>query len=346
MKGKAGPNSTSSAEGAVTGPRGGSAGRPAPGHLVTEQLLRFVEQEAISDQGSLSMALVVTRHARLGLPARADQLLTSSGCQVKGLGRPRVRSILASHGIARPLSSECGRTSMLSVPRMKAYVAFLNSLPPPVNLEEVEAFWISRFRGLLASSPPRYPAGQPFKFRADASLSIRAAVRDLLRQARQRQQGLPGSRHEGAMLQHLVGAKLDLLLPPGSVSHHPAAEADQAEGRAGDFLVGDVAVHVTTHPGEALVRRCAENLAAGLRPLVVTLPKQAEAAEDLAENAGLGDRVDVLDVEQFLCSNLLERSLFQTANRRARAAELLARYNALVEAHEHDPALKIELAGA
>lgn len=43
---------------------------------------------------------------------------------------------------------------------------------------------------------------------------------------------------------------------------------------------------------------------------------------------------------------MAKRALFQTTNRRARAAELLACYNALVEAHEHDPALKIGLAGA
>ena len=309
---------------------------PAKAKL-SARLEEFAREKSFQGKGPLCVALVITRRAKEGLPLNPERLLAAKGTQVAGLGRSQVQAVLADHGITRLLAAEGGRTSRGSVENMRAYAEFLNQLPPPVDLGEVEQFWVTKVR--------QHFAGKPFKFRADASLSIRAAVRDLLRQARQRQQGLPGSRHEGAMLQHLVGAKLDLLLPPGGVAHHPAAEADQAEGRAGDFVVGDVAVHVTTHPGEALLRRCAENLAAGLRPLVVTLPEQAVVAERLAENAGLGERVDVLDVEQFLCSNLLERALFQTANRRARAAELLARYNALVGAHEHDPALRIELAG-
>lgn len=181
--------------------------------------------------------------------------------------------------------------------------------------------------------------------RIDASLSVRAAVSDLLRQARVRQAEMPGSRYEGAMLQHLIGAKLELVLPPGSVTHHSASEADQAEGRAGDFLVGDVAIHATTHPGEALMRKCAANIEAGLRPLIVTVPVQTAVADGLADAAGIIARLDVLDVEQFLAANLHERALFQTKNRTARTAELLTHYNRFIDAHETDPSLRIEIAG-
>lgn len=57
----------------------------------------------------------------------------------------------------------------------------------------------------------------------------------------------------GTMLQHLVGAKLNLLLD-SPLQHHGANVADDVSGREGDFIVEDVAIHVTTSPSEALIR--------------------------------------------------------------------------------------------
>jgi len=54
------------------------------------------------------------------------------------------------------------------------------------------------------------------------------------------------------MLQHLVGAKLNLLLDD-PIKHHGASVADDVSGREGDFVVEDVAIHVTTSPTEALI---------------------------------------------------------------------------------------------
>ncbi len=300
-------------------------------------LTEFARRSKFRSKGPLCVALVVTQRGRNGLPLDKRKLLAASGTQVEGLGKSAVQAVLAKHGIHRVLAEEGGRTSRGSVSNMSSYVEFLNSLPRPVDFDAIELFWIDRVREFFA--------GKPFKFRIDASFSIRAAVRDLLRQAHDRQAEIPGSRYEGAVLQHLIGAKLELVLPPESVVHHSASEADQAEGRAGDFTIGDVAIHATTHPGEAIIRKCGVNISAGLRPLIVTIPSKTAVADGLAETAGIADKIDVLDIEQFLAANLHERALFQTTNRTAKTAELLERYNGLIEAHETDPSLKIEIAG-
>ena len=284
------------------------------------------------------MALVITDRARDGLPLNPDKLLTGKRGQVEGLGKARVQAILARHGITRVLAEEGGRTSRGSIDNMRSYVAFLNNLKAPVNLDAVEKFWIGRVHEFFA--------GKPFKFHADAALSVRAAVRKILDQARERQAKLPGSRYEGAMLQHLVGAKLDIVLGMGKITHHAASEADEAEGRAGDFVLGNVALHVTTNPSEALMAKCKRNIDAGLRPLIVTTTsRKIIAADDLAEQAGIATRFDILDVEQFLTANLYEHVLFSTKNHLPKTAEILARYNELIDAHETDPSLKIEIAG-
>jgi len=75
----------------------------------------------------------------------------------------------------------------------------------------------------------------------------------------------------GAMLQHLVGAKLDVVLGEGKIHHHGFSVADHSTARQSDFQIETVAIHVTTHPSEALISKCADNLQAGLKPLIITL---------------------------------------------------------------------------
>jgi len=181
-------------------------------------------------------------------------------------------------------------------------------------------------------------------FEWNISFSLLGNIRAALESAKQYEK-LSGIPALDIVLLHLVGAKLDIILGAGKVAHHSASEADEAEGRAGDFVLADVAIHVTTHPGEALMAKCKCNIDAGLRPLIVTTSRQTSAADEHAERAGIASRVDTLDIEQFLAANLYERALFSAKNCIPKTAELLARYNALIDAHETDPSLKIEIAG-
>ena len=301
-----------------------------------ELLSAFARKHKFAGKGPLSVALFITQKARSGLPLNPDKLLTQGGGQIEGLGPATVQSVLNKHGIKRVLSQEAGRTSRGSIGNMRVYVEFLNQHARPADLDSVERFWVGCVQEFFA--------GKPFKFRVDEALSVRAAVRDILQQAKDRQKQIKGARHEGAMLQHLVGAKLDLILGPGKIEHHAASEADQAEDRAGDFIVGDVAIHVTTSASESLIRKCAANLGAGLHPVIVTLPVKTAVADSLAEAAGVQSRIDILDIEQFLAANLHERALFDSAQRRPKTLELISRYNALIDQFEADPSLRIDLA--
>jgi len=181
-------------------------------------------------------------------------------------------------------------------------------------------------------------------FEWNTSFSISSNVRSILENAMQYGK-FSRTPALNIVLQHLVGAKLDIVLGTGKVTHHAASEADEAEGRAGDFVLGDVAIHVTTHPSEALMAKCARNISAGLRPLIVTTSRKTIAADMLAEQADIALRLDILDVEQFLTANLYERALFSAKNHIPKTSELLARYNKLIDAHETDPSLKIGIVG-
>jgi Domain of unknown function (DUF4928) len=181
------------------------------------------------------------------------------------------------------------------------------------------------------------------EFDFDPGESLHANIHDLLEQAADLQENSGGANYVGAMLQHLVGAKLDVVLGAGKIQHHGSSVADHSTARQSDFQIESVAIHVTTHPGEALVRKCAENLRGGFKSLIITLGDGVEGAAFLLKNANLADRVDVLDIGQFLTANVYERSLFKAAACKVTFSKLLDRYNEIVAGCETDPALRIAL---
>jgi hypothetical protein len=303
-----------------------------------DKLKEFAKKNGMKGKGPLSVALVVTRHGKIhGLPLSPEALLTDGGGQVIGLGKSAVQSILKEHSIDRVLAEEGGRTSRGSVGNMRKYVAFLNELHAagPVDFVQLENWWIERAKEFFS--------GKPFVLRYDTSKSLRSVIRDLLSQAEKRQEQAKGSTIVGTMLQHLVGAKLNILLdaPP---KHHGANVADDVSGREGDFIVEDVAIHVTTAPSEALIRKCRKNLDNGMKPVIITTYNGVLTAEAFAKQADMTDRLDVFDAEQFIAGNLYEIGKFAQTGRRATAEQLISEYNTIVDECETDPSLRIDVA--
>jgi hypothetical protein len=296
-------------------------------------------QKKFLKKGGLCVGLVVTQIARdQGSPLDSDQLRTEEDGQVAGLGKAAVQKILEKHGITKVLAEEGGRTSRGSLGLMKAYVRTLNELYAEklLNLDEALAWWIEKVRLYFASEGP--------KFSFDTGKSLRANIQDLFEQAKEMQEGSGGTNYVGAMLQHLVGAKLDVVLGKGKVVHFGFSVADHSTGRQADYEIDGVTIHATTHPTEALIRKCEENIKSGLKPLIITLGEGVGGAEFLLKNLHLEERVDVLDIEQFLTANVYERSFFKTSDYKMTLLTLIERYNAIVGEKETDPAFLIRVA--
>jgi hypothetical protein len=190
------------------------------------------------------------------------------------------------------------------------------------------------------TAPKRAPL---FHFEFQQAHSLQAHINRLLDKATRRQRAGTGTNYADAMLHHLVGAKLDIVLEPGKVEHHGFSVADRSTNRQADYQVEGVAIHVTTHPTEALVRKCGDNIRAGLKPVIITLGDAVQPADYLLKNSNLNDRVDVLDVGQFLTANIYERSLFKATDCKLTLAALLRRYNEIIDKCEADPSLKIKV---
>lgn len=286
----------------------------------------------------MCVVLFISRYARdHGLPLNSDSLVTERSGQVLGLGKGAVQKILADHGIPQVLAEEGGRTSRGSLGNMRAYVEFLNGLHQ-VGLADtaaIESWWVQKIK--------EHFSAKPLKLRFDASKGLQSIIQDVLAQAKKRQQEATGTMYQGAVLQHLVGAKLELAMSELEITHNGFSVADAFSDRSGDFVLDDTIIHVTTSPGEALIRKCQQNINVGAKPIILTLLDGVAVAKGLAGNAGISGRIDIMDAEQFLAANLHELSLFKTSERRLTFVKLIEVYNRIVEENETDPGLLIEI---
>ena len=80
-----------------------------------------------------------------------------------------------------------------------------------------------------------------------------------------------------------------------------------------------------------------------MRPIIVTLQKGLTVAEGLAANAGISDRLDIFEIEQFVALNLYEWGKFKATGRRTAVEEMVDRYNAIIDEIETDPSLQITM---
>ena len=301
-------------------------------NLMAEQTGKFLQK------GGLCVGLHVTKLGQeRGLPLKASALRTAEGGQVEGLGKARIQNILKDHGVTRVLAEEGGRTSRGSLGLMETYVEVLNKLHEKneADLEAALLWWVNKVRLHFAKEGP--------KFDFDSGKSIRANLQALFRQAEDLQKNSGGSNYLGAMLQHLVGAKLDLVLGEDKVDHHGASVADHSTDRNSDFDIAGVAIHVTTHPGEALLRKAAANLKAGLKPIIITTKDGVSLALLSMQGTEWADRIDVLEIGQFLTANIYERSLFCVSDCKLTLKSIIERYNEIVAECEADPVLRIRL---
>lgn len=302
-----------------------------------ERLRSFQSENNIVTKGPLSVVVQFTRMVRdKEFPLDPNDFKTEQEGQVAGLGGGNLKKILKEHGITQQLSSEGGRTSRGSMGLMIKYVDFLNAwnAEETVNFEVVENFWAEQVR--------EYFRNQPFTLAADTSKTIGANLDELFDQAKKRQKQNPGTQYLGTVLQHLVAAKLCLILPEGSFEIHGASVADAPTARSGDFVINKTIIHCTTSVGDLLINKCKTNIDNGYRPVIITIFERVQTALNQIEDAGLAGRIEVWDIQQFLSSNVHEHSLFDEGRQNGTLGTIIANYNQIVHEKETDPSLRIE----
>lgn len=301
------------------------------------KLKAFQTENNIFSKGKLSVVIQFTRLVQgKEFPLNSDDFKTEKEGQVAGLGGGNLKKILKDHGITQQLSAEGGRTSRGSMGLMIKYVDFLNArnAEETVDFATAEVFWAEQVR--------EYFRNQPFILTADTSKTIGANLDELFEQAKKRQKQNPGTQYLGTVLQHLVAAKLCLIMPAGSFEIHGASVADAPTARSGDFVINKTIIHCTTSVGDLLINKCKSNINSGYRPVIITIFERVQTALNQIEDAGLAGRVEVWDIQQFLSANVHEHSLFDEDKRNAKLGAIIENYNQIISEKETDPSLRIE----
>ena len=301
-----------------------------------KKLGAFQKSKNIISKGALAIVIQLTADVQTKkFPLNPESFKTPKGGQVAGLSGKKLQKILQRYGIKQSLASEAGRTSRGSIQLMTDYLNFLNEWHSneTIDFDKVELFWAEQIKKFFQS--------KPLTLSANNSKTISANLNELFQQAKNRQEHNTGTQYMGTILQHLVAAKLKVIMPNVPFEIHGASVADSPTNRDGDFEINDTIIHCTTSPTEALLNKCADNIDAGKHPIIITLYDRVEVAQKQAEDKGLSDKIDVWSVQQFLSTNLCEHSLFKAANINDKMESIIKEYNNIVSEHETDPSLKI-----
>lgn len=291
----------------------------------------------------MTVGLIMCEHMMEQFPLAESKWF--AGTQVSLLGGSRINKILARYGEARALASEGGRTSRGSQELARGFHVAVNESSAADALAEA-SFQVRTdvVKLLQAAMVERIQTDffdrQRLRIEYRSHEPTRVAITQLLGAA-----GRRGGNATGAVAQHLVGAALCLQYPEMDVDNHSYTTADEQTGRVGDFVVENAALHVTTAPGEALMRKCETNLALDLFPMVLTLRERIAAAEGLAGNFNIADLISVRNIVEFVADAVDIPAKYARGQMVTRLRGLLDAYNARVAAAEPDPSLQVEIPG-
>ena len=219
---------------------------------------------------------------------------------------------------------------------MTKYVHFLNNwkAEEDIDLNFIEEFWAKQIQNYFKS--------KPFVLSADNTKTISACFENLFDQARKREKQNQGTKYLGTILQHLVAAKLSVIMPKEAFDIHGASVADAPTNRSGDFTINDIIIHCTTMPGNPLIDKCRSNIEAGCNPVIITIQERVKTAFDLIKDSGLEGRINVWDIQQFLATNIYEHSKFDNKEFNNNLKKIIDKYNEIIQEKETDPSLQIE----
>ncbi|TFB91458.1 DUF4928 family protein [Cryobacterium sp. HLT2-28] len=294
----------------------------------------------------MATGLMVGGYMGGGLPITPQRYRSRGGSQLLNISGSFIETVLAQHDELRRFTSEGGRTSRGTLVLGEALVTIMNdsarvAMYAQMSVAERDSAAASLKGWFVERLQVDFFNRQRITAQIDASKPVQVAVHALIDAARRKDQS-----SAGAFVHHLVGAYLDRQFPQSGVNSETYTTADLQTQRSGDYQIGGTAVHVTMRPTEALFdRRCRDNIAKKLRPLVLVPDSAVSAATQLAEIQNMQDHVSVQSIETFIGTGVEEAGLYESKTIRTQLRGLLEAYNERVGRIEPDPSLLIAIPG-
>ncbi|EIS8458987.1 DUF4928 family protein [Salmonella enterica] len=286
----------------------------------------------------MNAGLIVSHMVADGIPITDERLYSNGKSQVRGLSGPTISKILERHGETRTFTREGGRTSRGTIFLAAAFRDVLNNIRVPEGTYIDTAFVSTQLEAFFTQCVRLdYFDKQRIMANLDYTRPVSVVVGDILKAAAER-----SDKPTGVVLQHLIGAKLQLRFPDIEIGSDRANAADLQTDREGDFQIGTTAFHVTMAPMEKLISRCVENKRAGYRPVILTPESKVIAARQMADNVGMSEQISVQAAETFIGNNIEEIAIYDGDKIREGLARLIRTYNMRIDAIEIDKSLMID----
>lgn len=150
-------------------------------------------------------------------------------------------------------------------------------------------------------------------------------------------------RSGGIVEQHLVGAKLERRFKDLTIPNHPAHSGDRQTARAGNFEISKLVYHVTATPTRNVIQKCADNIKAGLHPILLTPGEQENKARVLAQDEGIDKELTIISLEDFVALNIIELAIDENKDFFRVLKEITEIYNKRLGEVETDLSLQIQV---
>ncbi|MFY9553496.1 MAG: DUF4928 family protein [Blastocatellia bacterium] len=283
--------------------------------ILTDWLAYCTRGKKVS-RNTLAVGIVVLDHLRRQRFLTKEDLISQGG-EVKG-ARSGLGDVLERYGIPRTFLKEV--TTRQASPDAQKLLDQLEwgNLFSPLRAKQIEQILV----GMIAQLRNEVTA-LLMRDKLKIDVNRRDAPAEWIRMILQSASG----RSTGIVEQHLVGAKLQRRFPRIEVANHPSHAGDVQTLRKGDFLISNLVYHVTANPSRGVIEKCAANIKAGLSALLVIPHEKSGKARVLAEEAGIGNELTIVSLEDFLALNIIELGTEEEKDLYSVLTEIIEIYN-------------------
>lgn len=283
-------------------------------------------------RNTVAMGIVVLDHLRRACPVSRDEVISQGG-EVSG-ARSRLGKVFGSYDIPssylKEITTRQGPQDGQRLFEQFEWGERLAEMPE----NEREALLLELIEN-LKRFVNEWLGRQNLKLAIDRRQAPTTWVNIIVENAK--------GRSGGVVEQHLVGAKLARRFKRIEIPNHPAHAADRQTERAGDFAISKLVYHVTAAPSRNVLQKCAENVKAGLHPILLILREQETKTRILAQDEGVDKELTIISIEDFVAMNIIELATEEGKDFFSVLKEIVAIYNKRLAEVETDLSLHIEV---
>ena len=301
-------------------------------HEILAQWLESCTRSQKISRNTVAMGIVVLDHLRKNCPVSREMVISRGG-EVTGARSGLVRTLKSYNiqdGYLKEITTRQGHQDGQRLFEMFEWGGKFSGLT-----EEERDTLILSLIDTLRDLTNEWFKRQNLKLDIDRRQAPSTWVNIIVENAK--------GRSGGIVEQQLVGAKLVRRFQGVDIPNHPAHAADRQTDRAGDFRVSNMVYHVTAAPSRNVLLKCAENLRAGLHPILLIPREQENKVRYLAQDEGIDQELTIISIESFIALNIIEMATDENKDFFSVLKEIVEIYNARLSDVETDLSLRIEV---